>query len=243
MSRFFAPSVSVQGDEIVITGKEAHHIADVMRLAVSDDVVVFDGTGTEYAGVIRQITSRSVIVTITGRRRLPAEGQVAVTLIQAVTKKDKMDYIVEKGTELGIDTIVPVMAERTIPQWTGKKADAHLERWRAIAKEASKQCGRHTIPAIEGVTDLSGALRFTTGCRIKILAALVPDARPLKDVLREAGKGDIALAIGPEGDFTKEEVALAAQANFSVISLGQRVLKSDTAGLALLAMINYAFSR
>lgn len=241
MSRFFVPPESIHGNTIVVTGKEAHHIIDVMRLAVSDAVSIFDGTGTEYAGVIEEVRPRAVTIRVAGICKDHAVRTRRITLIQAIPKKDKMEYIVEKATELGADIIIPVMAARTIPQWNAPKQDAHLRRWQTIAKEAAKQCGRSDVPKIEGPIGLSAAFSIVRKSGIKLMAALTEDARPLKSVLKEFRQGDVALAIGPEGDFTSEEVALARGAGFSVVDLGPRVLKSDTAGLALLSMVDYEF--
>lgn len=243
MSRFFVDPAAVKGDRIIVTGKEAHHILDVMRLTVSDRVTVFDGTGAEYRGVIAEAGPRSVTVSVTEVRRQEAAACAKVLLIQAVTKKDKMDYIVEKATELGVDTIVPVAAGRTIPHWGADKMASRLRRWAAIAREAAKQCGRADVPRVEAVTGMAGALRHAEGCALRLIAALTDDARPLSEFLGRAPAGDVAIAVGPEGDFTPDEVAMARAAGFSVVSLGPRVLKSDTAGLALLAMVDYALAR
>lgn len=243
MSRFFVPPGAVSGDNMVVTGKEAHHIVDVMRLGVSDAITVFDGTGTEYDGLIREIGKAGVTIAVTATRRSAASRCCSVTLIQAVPKKDKMEYIVEKATELGVDVIIPVMTGRTIPQWRGPKIDAHLDRWRKIAMEASKQCGRTDIPRITALSDMAVACGSVAGCPVKLVAALADGAIPVKDALRSAGKGDVAFVIGPEGDLTADEIAIAKKAGFVLVDLGPRVLKSDTAGLAVLAMVNYEYSR
>lgn len=241
MSRFFVSPESIHGDNVIIDGKEAHHIVDVMRLSVSDKVVVFDGTGAEYSGIIEKIEKGSVTVHIADVRKAVSGKTRRVTLIQAVPKKDKMDYIVEKATELGVSGIIAVMTSRTIPQWNHDKVCAQLERWRKIAKSAAKQCGRSDLPGIFSANDLGSAADMVKDCGTKLIAALVDEARPIKTVLKDAQKGDIVIAIGPEGDFTPKELALAAEEGFVVVNLGARVLRSDTAGLAAVVMVNYEY--
>jgi 16S rRNA (uracil1498-N3)-methyltransferase len=242
MSRFYVPKEAVQGDKITVTGDEAHHIKDVMRLRVSDKVICFDGTGNEYHGVISDISQRAVIVDIEKTTEQPDAGSFTITLIQSIPKKDKMDYIVEKATELGVKHIIPVMTERTIVDWDQKKKDASCERWRRISLAASKQCGRADVPEISRVSRFKDALKAVSGLSVRLIAALGGDPMPLKEALQGCKSGDIAVAIGPEGDFTTLEIDEARDAGFKLVSLGQRVLKSDTAGLAVLAIINYELS-
>jgi 16S rRNA (uracil1498-N3)-methyltransferase len=165
-----------------------------------------------------------------------------VTLIQAIPKKDKMDHIVEKSTELGVARVIPVAAERTIVSWDGDKKRSHVERWRKIAKEASKQCGRADIPEIGEVTDMAGAVKVCAGSGLKLMAALARGALPIKEVVKGFSGNDIVIAIGPEGDFTRDEIDLSVSGGFKLVDLGPRVLKSDTAGLAVLAALNYEFT-
>ncbi len=242
MSRFYVPKESVEGGRIVIRGKEAHHILDVMRLKKMDKVVTFDGTGKEYFGVIKEADAKSLIVEITDTRVLRSDKRAFITLIQAIPKKDKMDYIIEKGTELGVDAIMPVISERTIVDWDEKKKALSVERWKRIALEASKQCGRADIPEIGIIRDYNDMIGLNTCFDLAMIAALSEEARPLRDVLAGFGAGKVAVAIGPEGDFVPAEIETARNAGFKLINLGSRVLKSDTAGLAVLAIMSYEFS-
>jgi 16S rRNA (uracil1498-N3)-methyltransferase len=267
MSRFFVPKEFVKADSIYITGLEAHHILDVMRLKVSDEVVVFDGTGKEYTGIVMAAGRKSLEVRIKSARESSCrERGPLITLIQAITKKDKMDYIAEKATELGVSRIIPVMTERTIPEWSDAKKASIVERWRKLAKEAAKQCGRSDIPEVSPIMSFRdcfgpSGLAMTKekwGQRpisanhldrnralspfLKLIAALSDEAIKLKDALKDYSGGKITVAIGPEGDFTPKEAEDARSAGFKIVSLGSRVLKSDTAGLAVLSMINYEYA-
>ena len=164
------------------------------------------------------------------------------TLIQAIPKKDKMDYIVEKATELGVERIIPVVTARTIPDWSEPKKSAESERWRKISLETAKQCGRVDIPEIGSIVGMEEAIKYIGPVYdLKLIAALSDKAVRLKDALKSCHAGKVAVAIGPEGDFTPEEVALSEKNGFKVVDLGPRVLKSDTAGLAALAAINYEY--
>jgi len=265
MSRFYVPKESIKESLITISGREAHHIIDVMRLKAPDKVVTFDGTGKEYIGFIKEVTARSAVIEIVETRALSGEKSLNLTLIQAIPKKDKMDYIVEKSTELGVSKIIPLFTERTIPNWDEPKKAASVERWRRIAMEASKQCGRADIPGIDRIKSFSditadmvrydlaliAALDTSTGSvsTLSISGDLNQESRRvddgaigLKDALEGFGGGAVVIAIGPEGDFTPDEIKEAKDGGFKLINLGSRVLKSDTAGLFVLAILNYELS-
>lgn len=242
MSRFYVPRQAVKDGAISVSGEEAHHILDVMRLAVSDEVVAFDGSGKEYVGIIKEVGRKSLKIQITKTREISAGATMRITLLQSMPKKDKMDYIVEKATELGVHTVVPMTTDRTIVRWDISKQEAAVTRWRKIAREAAKQCGRLDIPTIEPVRTLDEAIGGLANYERVLLAALSEGAVPLKEAIRDFHGPNIAVAIGPEGDFTPEEVSRMSRPNVKLVSLGQRVLKSDTAGLAVMAILNYELS-
>ena len=242
MSRFFIPPEAVKGNKIVISGREAHHILDVMRLQASDNVVTFDGTGKEYAGVIKEISRNSLTVEIAETRISSEKITSEITLLQALPKKEKMDYIVEKSTELGVHSILPVVTARTIPDWDEAKKRAQAERWRKIATEAAKQCGRVDIPAISPIAAFTDAVNEFTHFDMRLIAVLNNETISIKEAMKGFELGKIVIAIGPEGDFTADETKSAQKNGFKAISLGPRVLKSDTAGLALLSILNYELS-
>jgi 16S rRNA (uracil1498-N3)-methyltransferase len=260
VSRFYVPKEAVTGELITVSGKEAHHILDVMRLKVSDEAVVFDGTGTEYSCVVKEAARKSLVLQVMSRKTRAHCDGCDITLIQAIPKKEKMDYIVEKATELGIARIMPVTTARTIPEWSAAKKEAAADRWRKIALAASKQCGRADVPEIFSIKDIKTTIdRISTpGVEMRswpgresvpatagkrLIATLDDKAVKLKDVLKNAHAKGVVIAIGPEGDFTPEEVAMCERAGFRTVSLGERVLKSDTAGLAALAIINYEYEK
>lgn len=243
MSRFYVPKESIQGKKIVITGEEAHHIIDVMRLKPSDAIIAFDGTGKEYAGLIASVANKSVVVDIVRVLEPVAGNGVKITLIQAIPKKAKMDYIVEKATELGVAAIVPVFTDRTIPDWDDEKRASCVKRWRKIALEASKQCSRSDIPAVSDIRSFSESLKDSSGCGLALIAALTDGTVGIRKAVVGFQGHSVTIAIGPEGDFTPQEVKRARDAGFKPVNLGSRVLKSDTAGLAVLAILDYELSK
>jgi 16S rRNA (uracil1498-N3)-methyltransferase len=242
MSRFFVPKEAVRGKNIFVKGDEAHHIINVMRLKADDKVVTFDGTGNEYVGFIKEIKRKDLVIEIIETKTPLNKESSKIILLQAIPKKDKMDYVVEKSTELGVRAIVPFVARRSIPDWDGPKKAANVDRWRKIAREAAKQCGRSDIPDVGEIKNFSDIFKGSDLYDLGMIAALIDNTVPVKCALKDFKGGNIALAIGPEGDFTPDEVRQAVDVHFKPISLGPRVLKSDTAGLAALAMINYEFS-
>ena len=242
MSRFYVPKDAVREGAIFVSGDEAHHILDVMRLKVSDEVVAFDGSGKEYIGFVKEAGRKSLTIQISRTREAAGIASKRLTLIQAIPKKEKMDYIVEKATELGVGSIVPMITERTIVRWDDDKKDSAVKRWQRIAREAAKQCGRLDIPVIEPVRSFAEIAKDIERYDRVLLAALSDGAIGLRQALKDFNGKDIAVAIGPEGDFTPDEIKSMRQANVTLVNLGRLVLKSDTAGLAVLAILSYELS-
>ncbi len=241
MSRFYVPKEAIEGNMIRLSGPEAHHILDVMRLKKGDSVAAFDGSGREYAGIIKETRPKDLTIEVTSTREAAACEKVAVTLAQAIPKKDKMDYIVEKATELGVHAIAPVETMRTIVRLKGDKAKERVERWQRIAREAAKQCGRTTVPAVEKIKDYDSFLKDAKGYDLSLMACLSEGTIDIKEALRKRRAKNVLLCVGPEGDFTPDEIVSARSCGMEMISLGPMVLKSDTAGLAALAVINYEY--
>ena len=240
MSRFYVPKENVKEDKIFIEGQEAKHIVNVMRLCEGDKVIVFDGTGKEYAGFIRSLDKKRVTVEIVETKISNKDVLNNVTLVQAIPKKEKMDYIVEKATELGVKKIIPVTTDRTVVIFDEPKKIKRKQRWEKIALSAAKQCGRVDVPQINDVVPFIEVMEKLQDYDTCLFAWLSNDTKPLKKVIESTGTGNIIVFIGPEGDFTQDEVEMTKQhANVNFVSLGNRVLKSDTAGLFVLSCLNY----
>jgi len=240
MSRFYIPPECIKGSSALITGEEAHHILDVMRLKKGDKICAFDGRGELYQGKILDTANKKVKVKIeSAAEDLPVSNS-QITLVQALPKKNKMDYIIEKCTELGVDTIIPTQTTRTIVKLNRDKQGLRLERWQRIAREAAKQCGRTTIPKVRDLASWTDAISNLGNFDLKLLFCLSENSQRLKDVLRREKKvRKVSLFIGPEGGFTPDEIRQSEQAGWLAVSLGNSVLKSDTAALTALAMVNY----
>ncbi|MFH1995680.1 MAG: 16S rRNA (uracil(1498)-N(3))-methyltransferase [Candidatus Omnitrophota bacterium] len=243
MSRFFVSPEAVRGGEIFIEGNEARHLLNVLRLKVKDPVVIFDGTGKEYYGTIASAVKKHVVVAVTETKDAPLKKRREVVLFQAIPKKDRMDYIVEKATELGVEAIVPVITDRTVVRLDDERSCVRQTRWERIALSASEQCGRRVVPAIERPRLFSDAVASIDGRSDALIACLADDTRDIGTVLPERRQEKVLVFIGPEGDFTAGEVNAAIEKGAVPVSLGPLVMKSDTAGLAVIAMINYEYER
>ena len=243
MSRFYAPKENVKGDLIHIDGQEARHILNVMRLKESDSVIVFDGSGREYKGFIKEAGLKSLTVKVISTKEPTGEELAKITLVQAMPKKDKMDYIVEKATELGVSCIIPAVTERTVVRLDEDKANKRVERWARLAKEAAKQCGRTDVPRVENVQKFYNIIDKVNEYDLALMACLSDDTVSIKEAIADFEKGKIIVFIGPEGDFTPDEITMAKDTSCRYVSLGKRILKSDTAGIFLLSVLNHEISQ
>jgi len=239
--RFYVSPDSISPDKNIIEVKdrqEIHHIRDVVRLGEGAAVDIFDGKGREFTGVIKSASKSSVVIEIKSAKAVKRDAAFSSTLYQAIPKRDKMDLIIEKAVELGVENIVPMVTERTVPD-IKDKAGKLIERWSKIAMASSKQCGRVNLPLVSDIADFNLALEQAKKGSLVIFAALDQDARPLKSILKDAPSKNISIFIGPEGDFSPQEVRMAKENGFRICSLGRLVLKSDTAGIYVLSCLNY----
>lgn len=239
MSRFYVKPEDVKADEILVSKEEAHHICDVMRLSTGDEVVAFDGTGKEYVGKILNASASSLRIKIEKVNKVKSENKIYIALVQAIPKKAKMDFIIEKATELGVDEIIPVATERTIVRLSDKKQPVKQQHWQNIAVSSSKQCGRLDVPKVRNVAKFDEALKEIKNYDLTMLACLSKDTKPLKDVISDFKGKKILVMVGPEGDFSPDEINSAITCGAKLISLGRLVLKSDTAGLFILSILNH----
>lgn len=240
--RFFVPSEQISKSIITISGSDAFQIKNVLRLNVKDGLTVLDGTGKVYASKIRSVEKGRVTLDIISTRSEKSELETKVTLIQSIPREAKMDLIIQKCTELGMFRMIPVVSERTIIKLDGKKKAERGNRWQRIAKEASEQSGRGIVPAILPICALENALKEAQHHEVKLIPWEMEEKLSIKDALLEDNEAKhIALAIGPEGGFSANEVKLAMEYGFRPVTLGKRILRTETAGMAALSMINYEF--
>jgi 16S rRNA (uracil1498-N3)-methyltransferase len=244
MSRFYVPKENVRKDEIMIEGEEAHHILDVMRLQEGNKVVVFDGTGNEYTGFIKTVNkqARTMSVEIVKTETPAAESIPEITFAQALPERNKMEYVIEKATELGVSHIVPLISERTIVRPDEASCRKKVERWQKIVGAASKQCGRTSIPEVKTIIGYHDMVSRIDQYDLALLACLEEETSSIREMLSGFKSGKILVFVGPEGGFSPEEIRMADRDNCRMVTLGRRILKSDTAGLFILSVLNYEFS-
>lgn len=240
MSRFYVKPEDIKKSEIHVGGNEAHHIVDVMRLEKGDGVVAFDGLGNEYTGIINEAKKKLVIISIKSRQK-QSPLNTKITLAQSIPKSDKMDYIIQKTTELGIHSIIPIITERTVVKIDKNKKAKKMARWAKIAREASKQCGRSIVPEIKDILNFREVINSGQNYSLRLIPSLIGEKKELKSLLSKKIESTIIL-IGPEGGFSPSEVKLAQDSGFSAISLGVYTLKSDTAAITSAAILSYALN-
>lgn len=236
MRRCYIDKGRIESKNVTISGREAHHIRDVIRLKPGDRLIGFDGEGRNY--MLRITSSGSDIRAEIERSSLQKIDMTKVLLACALPKKSRMDYIIEKATELGVADIVPMATKRTIVKVDKQSAVSKKKRWDKIALEASKQCGRDTLPKIHSVTGFRQALKLSDklGYEERIIPYVCESTVHIKDAIPKKAKS-ISIFIGPEGDFSREEIELAKSHKFKAVSLGSLVLKVDTAAIFAVSVI------
>ncbi len=238
--RLYLPHSLEKGDVCIAPAEQARYIKTVLRMRAGESLLVFNGTGGEYEAVIRQ-TAEGLALEIIGRRPVTAD-RIEITLCQAIPKADKMEAIIRHATELGAGRMIPFHAERSIPRWPAEKSLQKRERWQKIAVEASRQCGRADIPEIGEIVSFTEVLRSTHPGWLNLICWEEESARGIREVLRDPKYGEtrgFLLIIGPEGGFDRKEIDQALRAGLLSVSLGKRVLRVDTAAVAVIAIVQY----
>lgn len=239
--RFYAPLLPDDG-ELWVNGQEAHHMLHVKRLSPGERLFLFDGRGREAVGRIVEVERDKARVAIERVDEVNREARIAITLAFSVPKGRRSEVLVQKCCELGVRRLIPLECERSVVR-LGPEGSHKIEKWRSVAVEASKQCGRTYLTEISEVFTLSGLMDAVGVYRPRLLASTDPEALPLSEVVRDnADPEDILCVIGPEGGFSKKEIDRVVQAGCTPVSLGPRVLRTETAALALVSMLLYAYS-
>jgi len=212
----------------------AHHAARVLRLRSGDAVTLFNGTGGEYAARITAIGKRDVTVAIERHDPVERESPLQVTLVQALSSGERMDFTIQKAVELGVSCIVPVESERCIVRLKGERAEKRVAHWRQVVVSACEQCGRNRIPEVRMISALEDWLAAEKNDALRWI--LLPDAdTALRDLAHP--RKPIELLVGPEGGLTDVEADAARRAGYQPVRLGPRVLRTETAAPALLAAL------
>lgn len=236
MSRLLVPGERIEGDAATVTGEALHYLSRVLRLGVGDAVEVFDGEGTAWDGVVAAVSADEATIRLGDRRTQPRLPQI--TLAQGLAKGDKLDLVVQKATELGVSRIAPLRLERCVVHLDAAKGADRARRWRKIAEEAARQCGRMDVPEVDEPASLDAFLDAAQarGERIAVLWEEQDPGVRLGPWLRASSGEPIALVVGPEGGLTAAEIEAVRARGGEVLSLGARILRTETVGLAVLSI-------
>jgi 16S rRNA (uracil1498-N3)-methyltransferase len=241
MSRFFVNPENIAGSSIFITDKnDIKHINKVLRLDIGDQLNVSDSMEFEYKTEIISIHSDEIEVKILDKQKFAREPELKVTLFQGVPKQGKMELIIQKTVELGVHAVVPVFTARTVVQDKGNFSKK-IQRWQRISDEAVKQCKRGIVPAVEPSMTFKEMVEELAGFQLVLFPYENEEKETIKDCLRNLTMkvDNVAVIIGPEGGFSDEEADLLVGAGAKSVTLGKTILRTETAGLAAIAMIMY----
>lgn len=236
-SRIYSPEALRTGATLVLAESATTHVTRVLRLTAGDPITLFDGTGIDYAATIVAPSRNGVTVRVGAGTAVERESPLQLTLLQGVSRGPRMDLVVQKATELGVHTIQPVLTGRSVVRLDAERAAARLQHWQNIVISACEQCGRSVLPEVREPAELAAALASLEPGTVGLM--LDPDGDTTLESLAPAARR-IALAIGPEGGFTENERTLLGQAGFGRLRLGPRILRTETAPLAALSILQYA---
>ncbi len=241
MHRFFVPAENVRNWEIRVTGDDINHIKNVLRMTAGEKVVVSCGQGTDYYCIIEDIQETGVTLRIQEEKPAVTELPVRIVLFQALPKVDKMELVIQKAVELGASEVVPVRSRRCVVKLDAHREAKKLARWRAIAESAAKQSGRGILPQIHDSMDFGKALEYAQELDSVLIPYELCDAIDESQhiVQRAVRQNSIGIFIGPEGGFERSEVEAAVRSGALPVSLGKRILRTETAGLAVLSVLMF----
>ena len=237
MNRIYFPGELQVGRHCVLPPSQTHHAVRVLRLKAGDAVVLFNGDGAEYAALISEAGRDRLALEVTGRTAIDRESPLAITLAQAVSGGERMDYTVQKAVELGAAVIQPLTAERSVVRLQGERASKRAEHWQAVVVASCEQCGRNRLPQVQSLMTIETFLAGVAAQKDGVLRLMLSprSARGLREFDRPAGA--MVLLAGPEGGFSPQEERAAEQAGFLPTRVGPRVLRTETAAVAALAAI------
>lgn len=240
MHHFFVPISNIRQQQVFFSKEQSHQLCHVLRMQPGQSVVVFDDTAVEYQVTLTIITPKQAVGEILAQRPSPNEPITQITLFQSLLKRDKFEWVLQKGTEIGVSRFVPIVTQRSLAQDTHMKANK-LTRWQKIITEAAEQAQRGRVPQLEVPINWRAALQQAAAFDL-VLVAHVGGERPLQTILSASPEQpkSIALFIGPEGGFSDSEITQAQTAEANVFTLGPRILRTETAAAVATALILYA---
>jgi 16S rRNA (uracil1498-N3)-methyltransferase len=237
LTRVFLDASLESGKIAEVPAETALHLAKVLRARIGDELVLFSGDGREYAGAIETIRGSRVSVSVGAAAAVNRESSLGVTLVQCVPRGDRMDFIVQKATELGVARIVPVLSQRSVVRLDASQAESKTAHWRAVIVNACEQCGRNRLPVIEAPIALGNYLgKASPSTAVRLV--LEPDADRLG---MPAVGSTVEIAVGPEGGFGADELDAFRIAGFVRLALGPRILRTETAAIAALTWLQTRF--
>lgn len=239
--RIYHPQTLDEGITTKLGDDYLVYLRDVLRLGEGSELVLFDGVGHEYRAVIRGFESGAIELEIVTKKDITLP-ETRITLAQSLPKGGKMEFIIQKATELGSSQIVPFISSRSIPRLAGDRATAKVARWKKVAVEASRQCGRADVPEVSEIMSFDEMLRSADGDALRIILWEGEEERGMREILtdeRYKNSTEHWVVIGPEGGFSWEEVERARQRGFLSASLGRLILRTETAPLAVLSILQY----
>ena len=239
MPKFFVEPSKVNGDLVTIDTSDVLHITKVLRLNIGDSVTVSDSTSTDYECEITEISKDSVLLRVLSKRNIDTESNIEITVFQALPKASKMEYIIQKNTELGVVKFVPISLSRCVVKLDKKEAEKKVSRWQKISDEAAKQSGRGILPEVSGVLNLKSAIDEMKKADLFFVPYESEDNNTLKPLLKGKSPKTISYLIGPEGGFSPEEIDYIKDNQVPVITLGKRILRTETASIAVTSMLMY----
>ena len=250
LTRVFIDGPLIQGSVVDLPRDTGAHLAKVLRVRSGDEFTLFNGDGREFTAVVDGVRGSHVSASIGTARTIDRESPFKLTLVQCVPRGDRMDFIVQKATELGVGCITPVLSQRSVVRLHEAQAASKQAHWRAVAVSACEQCGRNRLPAVEAPQSLLDYLGATAAAETPGLLRLVLEPEGAGPAARQAlfvdnhGAGPITgavIAIGPEGGFAPEELEAFALSRFLRVGFGPRVLRTETAAIAAIAVLQARF--
>jgi 16S rRNA (uracil1498-N3)-methyltransferase len=241
MHRFFVSKECLQAKQVILTGRQAHQIRNVLRMKSGDHVIVLDNTGCEYTAILTKIGRQNVVGEVISKQQAQAEPHTRITLYQSLLTREKFEWMLQKCTEVGVTSFVPVVTERSIVRRPDAITSRKLSRWREIITEAAEQSGRGRIPQLDAAVNFADAVSRIGDFNRCLIGLPGAAGSSVREILRNgnAKPVTVALFIGPEGGFTDEEIADACSKGATAFSLGKRILRTETAAVVASAVILY----
>lgn len=242
MSRFYIDENTIMNNSIHITGGDVNHMKNVLRMKEGEYIILCNGKGRDYHCRIHEMYDNKIIADIIKEEKAETELSVKIYLFQGLPKKDKMELIIQKAVELGVYEIIPVLTKRTVVKLEDKKKELKkLERWQLIAEGAAKQSGRGIVPKVAEAVTFLQALPIAEKLEIVMIPyELAKDMDKTRDIMKSVkGKKTAGIFIGPEGGFEENEIEKAISKGIWPITLGKRILRTETAGIAALSILTY----